>query len=464
MAEAVFFLRREEPSRTWIVVSEQVNSGFPIRYASEIHSESINITKSDQFVPPKFPSDPIGAEVAYRITGREGKPWIEFHLNLGENWSQWAGFDCVIFVCEFNTLALVHREFFNDPTVVIMTSDIISRKLKTHSWRLDFDGAARELIRELKAIGRQIKAEVDRRKAEQVLLSYDGIGHALRTFVELTGYNGAWKQLRTVENTEIDLAPENRRRIVSARRSLQMFEHAEGLGSLMRLHGWVKAQVYDKILRCYNNKEVGLIHTDMVLEGYEKLVTLLSSMLAVRFEIPFCVDVRGRGEPHFIRCDDEPEFVPLAKIQIPPLSTASDEAAVLLAMSVGLLEPLRNAANHLNRSRPMWIHNHIIPRVEVVLIAGEKDGVDAYIGNPLFGVGSDIAQKAFMHGVELIDTLLCQTRIAKITTPTAQEISFNHLPDFQDLMYLWIRVSIRPSELYDWASFEKRARSRDPRP
>src|SRR5206468_772989 len=85
--------------------------------------------------------------------------------------------------------------------------------------------------------------EQDRRQFHQSVLSYDGIGHALRTFVEATGYQGAVKQLREVEDTEgARLSELSQRRIRCARQALQMFEHAEMLGSLMRLHGWLCAE------------------------------------------------------------------------------------------------------------------------------------------------------------------------------------------------------------------------------
>ncbi|MFM8274776.1 MAG: hypothetical protein ACKODX_20930, partial [Gemmata sp.] len=132
---------------------------------------------------------------------------------------------------------------------------------------------------------------------EQKLTAYDGIGHTLRAYVEATGYDGAANRLRAVLR-RTDLPDEVRQSVTYALRSLSFFGHAEGLGSLMRLHGWVNERHQDptwplaaKVLRCYDETRVEEVRrgerTDEVLMGYLRMVEAQAAILATKDRVPF---------------------------------------------------------------------------------------------------------------------------------------------------------------------------------
>ena len=233
---------------------------------------------------------------------------------------------------------------------------------------------------------------------------------------------GAMSQLREVEAeaATVGLSERNKRRLAGARKSLQMFEYAEGLGSLLRLHGWLDAglvrqeETAEKIRRCFNQDELRLAArddsvTELAIAGYRKLIAVLTGPLSAKYRVGFRIRLADSSDYQEIRPDDEASIVPVAEVHVPPLLSTGDEAAVLIGLSVGLLEPLRNAAKHLHDHSAEFSSRARIPKVDVVLRRTGCCEVKVLIGNPVFGSRKEKLQQSIVHGVVLVDRLLTRT-------------------------------------------------------
>jgi hypothetical protein len=320
---------------------------------------------------------------------------------------------------------------------------------------------------------RLLESEIRKKK----LVAYDGIGHSLRAYVEATGYKGAAAELRKSLKRD-DLPDAARQSMTKALRSLEFFEHAEGLGSLMRLYGWINQRPTDnaewllaeKVRKCFKaEEEVEEVrqgkHFESLLMGYSELVESQANLLASKDRIPFRIMTPQLGcAARSIKAGGGGSSRSRAQLCIPPLVTTGDHAAVVLALSVGILEPLRNASMYLKErkfqtfqssaDRDAW-------QVEVVLWA-ERGTCQIYIGNPLFGGEKpSFAGYRALSGIQLVNSLLFENFLGSIRPATAAEVvagpsSVPGTPpaEYIDLWddYLWLCVEACPLKLFDLAS------------
>ncbi len=337
------------------------------------------------------------------------------------------------------------------------------------------------------ACKKESSRSLDQRTAESVthktmLATYSGIGHALRTYVEATGYAGSANEIRRALSGG-SLPNDIRQILQRALRSLNFFRDAEGLGSLMRLHGWVKERsvnprwsLAEKIFRCYESSEIEAIRrgdmTDKVLKGYFKLVEAQASLLAQKDDVRFRIKAPELGADCtlIIQPGDGDCHNHLTTLELPPLKAVGEQAAVLLAVSVGLLEPLRNASialqDEMHRRAVQDEIRYLSPTqggrppddvpkqpnamVEVI-IRSNHEVCQIYIGNPLFGRRKPTLEG--MSGVMLVNSLLEEIRLGRIRLSTAVEAeSQPHLHQGEQAEdYLWVCVESHPLKLYDFA-------------
>jgi hypothetical protein len=292
--------------------------------------------------------------------------------------------------------------------------------------------------------------------SEAVLIAYDGIGHALRAFVEATGYEGAIALVSKIQHDN-RLPPDLVRPLAHVGRSLAFFEHAEALGSLMRLHGWLKSDEVGlkKVISCFDETEVqcileGRISSNDIAAAASHVIRSLAVALAYKYEITFRIQHKAEQPPAMRSMLIPPDFELSSEITATPtvlsLKTDRDDRAVLLAVSVALLEPLRNAATHLGGSSP---------DAEVaVLVEGHADGaVKVYVGNEWHGGGLEKVDLASLStGIRLVSGLLSDCHLGKFFKAETREVALE-FPSIDPEKYqdhVWIGMEITPLALYNF--------------
>jgi hypothetical protein len=295
------------------------------------------------------------------------------------------------------------------------------------------------------------------------LRAYDGIGHALRAFVEATGYRGAVAALSSVKRDE--RLPEDLARLIApVIRSLAFFEHAEALGSLMRLHGWLgltgtgTQRKLTKVLDCFEEAQVLAIRAETIeagtiVHGVSDLVRAITAVLAQRNRVSFRIHAKtARDRPaSAIRVEPDVEvendYIG-AEPCIPPLRTDGDRKAVFLTAMVALIEPLRNAAIYVRERASA-------PPIEVVVEGHPQGVVVVYVGNPWWGPGSpDTNIAALSSGVTLVRQLLTECHLGTIANVAHGDLPTLSLPSPTSGMrdYVWIAVTLDPLALFEFAS------------
>lgn len=290
--------------------------------------------------------------------------------------------------------------------------------------------------------------------SEARLKAYDGIGHALRTFVEATKYNTSIKLLSAVQHDDRlpgDLVKE----IARARRNLAFFEHAEALGSLMRL-GWlgVQGRGLNKVIECFDEEEVRAIQESRldsleVVTAAAGVISALASALAYKDEVVFRIRYRDAQGVQSVLV--APEIEESETIQpepsLPPLK--SDKRAVLLALYIPLLEPLRNASMHIRGHEPASM-------VEV-LLEGRRNGVVVvYVGNRWYGSGgSNVDMLTLSTGIILVQQLLKECHLGGFFNVSPTDLNERTEapidPGNSYEGYVWIGVEMNPLALYNFA-------------
>lgn len=292
---------------------------------------------------------------------------------------------------------------------------------------------------------------------EAMLRAYDGIGHALRTFVEATGYEGAVKLLAAVQ-FDPRMPKELADRVARAQMSITFFKHVDALGSLMRLHGWLaEPSGMGKVLDCFDGGQVreilsGGVHEDFFAAAAASVIRPLASALAYKDEVVFRMRHR-RDESHEVETQlvDGNESLP-ARVQeeptFPPLRTDGDRKAVLLALNVALLEPLRNAAMHVRKRTPA-------STVEVVIEGRARGAVRVYIGNRWYNEGQPPTDLVSLStGVNLVNALLRNCRLGGFFIVNMADIGSTDAPVAPDQDYdgyVWVGIEIDPLALYKFA-------------
>jgi hypothetical protein len=299
--------------------------------------------------------------------------------------------------------------------------------------------------------------------SEARLRAYDGIGHALRAFVEATKYKGALELLSAIQHDD-RLPKDFVKTIAHVRRSIAFFEHAEALGSLMRLHGWLGVDSGDrrrhlnKVIDCFDEEQVRAIQeakldSNVIVAAAARVISALASALAYKDEVVFRIRYKDAQaecvrsllvEPE-TELSDEVEAEPV----LPPLRIDGDRGAVQLAINVALLEPLRNASMHVRGRDPASV-------VEVLLEERLNGGMAAYIGNQWYGSGaSDVDMLTLSTGIGLVQKMLAECRLGGFFNTTIVDIK-HRIEALIDLAhnydgYVWIGIQLEPLTLYSFA-------------
>ena len=315
----------------------------------------------------------------------------------------------------------------------------------------------------LRESSNQVDLSFQRDRQQRALLAaYDSIGHTLRTFVEATGYRGASNALLRVQQ-DTRLPDDLKKYVADARKCLSFFEHAESLGSLLRLQGWVghlgsgEDVQRQKILRCYQLDQVegvrehGSFGGSSLIMGLAQLVETIVWPLAQKDGVAFRVTYRGDGgDVISVKIDRFREDVGKRRVAtIPPLKDIGDEAAVKLSIMVALLEPLRNAATHVKVAGAS-------ASVEIMLERLPNGVVSAYIGNKVVGPfpsRQDVIEGN--SGISLIRHILYACRLGEIRSANDGEI--RRLCEAMNLQesgpaYFWLCVEVTPLRLFDYVN------------
>lgn len=383
--------------------------------------------------------------------------YVAIDLSLSDKWISFVGFNHVRFIISGDTLAL-SNDFF--ASVKGGIEKVHAAMLDT-MWHVNFIADSREVIREIETIGRFIESESSRRDAERALLNYDGIGHALRTFVEATGYRGALQLARHVEKSEPNLGKQSKKRLRQVQQSLLAFEHAEGVGNLLRLHGWLNALESDqalitpKILRCFDEENLSDLPVSTLVRSYTNLLRILSQFIAKRFSVEIrLVDSKSIDRPERVLTKDD-VVSPLQEVSIPGLHSSGDEGAVLLAMSVAVLEPLRNAAVHINRFADDMVGEK--PSVVVLICPGKRGSCDVYVGNPLKRGSEGRKGESASYGLRLVRKIVEQSRIAAINEDKLPERTgeIEAATGYGANDWLWVHVELHPFDLHEYVKSKR---------
>ncbi len=368
----------------------------------------------------------------------DGTQYMESNVGILES-----GGVVVMILRPMDKVPVTHERIDNLATMarLVLSESITKESARAHDMEM------------LESAGRQRK-----------LAAYDGIGHSLRAYVEATGYVGAAKELRKALKLN-DLPDVARQSMNKALRSLEFFEHAEGLGSLMRLNGWINQRptnssewpLAHKVLDCYYEKtQVEAIREGgdikQLLTGYVDLVESLANLLATKDDIGFRISTPEFGlEPRDIPAGGTDLSRPLSQMVLPPLNTNGEKAAVIRALSVGFLEPLRNAS--------MYLQDHITdprfssPQVEVVIRPADQGACQVFIGNPIFGKNLSLAGKKALSGLNLVSSLLEESHLGHIRLTNEDEDKGLQEAVGCDLQvkYQWVCVEANPLKLFDLA-------------
>jgi hypothetical protein len=349
--------------------------------------------------------------------------------------------------------------------ITLIHNEVLATEEATDSI-VDFATRIRSKIQDshLMFFHRRVADEIAKEeRLKQSLTAYDSIGHSLRAFVEVTGYRGAVAMLEHVQSNA-QLSSEMMKMLSRCKRSLAFFEHAEALGSLMRLHGWVEQSssarygklVAEKISNCFLQDDVPRVLAgelgDEILTGYADICSRIAIMLSSKDSVPFSIErFSGREQSHVVLHDPFDVSDQLSWIEnvfLPPLVSTGDSSAVLLAIAVAILEPMRNASTYLKSQKKREGN----PSVQIILKLRERGEVTLYVGNPLFGGDqSDFTANVASLGVVLVGNLLRDCRLGEIRKPTKEEFkSLPRQPGFEcsELEYLWLCVELRPLDLF----------------
>jgi hypothetical protein len=296
---------------------------------------------------------------------------------------------------------------------------------------LEFRTIGQEVVREkLQDTAREVHDELQKETQHG---ADEGIGHALKNIVELTNWQQALPQIRSViRNYDRLIAkgrhPEILAKLQTARRSLESFSLVAGLGHFSRLTGPIGRDDYGKFvqwhdaatLQRWNSKELEDLR--YVCDAF---VSTVCHIVA-----PLCSSMSAGLEPHLfqVRCvyarqsivsssdyeESESRQFDRHALHVPPFKKGSDAA---YSFVFALTEPLVNALRVLEqlRGNPNFSHAERVLRIDI------KPQLPDQVVFSIVNASAVTVQKT-LSGFTTTRRMLQRVGIADLTTPKAREI------------------------------------------
>ena len=302
-------------------------------------------------------------------------------------------------------------------------------------------------------------------EAEQLIFAYDEIGHVLKTYLFATGNTAAIEGLSKLSRELLKNDEKQRDYLDQAIRSLQFFDCAKAIGSLMNLRGWINGSMefmksHKKILRCFEGEDFDS-NNGLLVEDWSRFIAYLCASVSSNEERTYGFEVfsfkndRITLDYKLPKNNDEDDSgkpeIPKTRPPVFPLKNKGDGSALILAISSAFIEPIWNAEKYSAKDQPIRILIRVTSWGKVEIFIGNQ--IEKNMENLQDTVGKASGLRIvnnILEMCELGNLAVLRPEDAKKKVPC--KIFFRNMLSEKNLeTQVWLLVSLDIGSLYERA-------------